>query len=141
MRIAILALSSAALVACGGATASTTADVIDAATGDGAGRSGDASGYDGASNDAAADAPPDASDGDTGPGDAGSGGGAFACGDSSCTAPQQYCSITITGSMCLPVPFGCPAALPTCGCVEPIDGGFPGCTCQDGQGRVTITCR
>lgn len=139
MRSAILALSSAALVACGGATASTTADVIDASPGDGSG--GDASGYDGASSDAAADASADASDGDTGPGDADSDGGAFACGTSSCTAPDQYCQATITGSMCMPVPFGCPSAMPTCACVEGIDGGFPGCTCQDPQGQVTITCR
>lgn len=141
MRIAILALSSAALVACGGATASTTADVIDASAGDGAGPSGDASGDDGASSDAGAGTSPDASDADTGPGDADRDGGAFACGTSSCTAPQEYCEITTTGSMCMPVPFGCPAALPTCGCVEGLDGGFPGCMCQDGQGQVTLTCR
>lgn len=140
MRIAILALSSAALVACGGATASTTADVIDASADDGAGPSGDASG-DGAGGDAGTETSQDASDADTGPSDADSDGGAFACGTSSCTAPQQYCSITITGSMCMPVPFGCPSALPTCGCVEGLDSGFPGCMCQDGQGQVTITCR
>ena len=140
MRTAILALSAAALVACGGATASTTADVIDASA-DGAGSGGDDSGHGGASSDATADGSLDAGDADTGPGDAGGDGGAFACGSMSCIAPQQYCSITVTGGICMPVPFGCPSALPTCACVEGLDGGFPACTCQDGQGQVTLTCR
>jgi hypothetical protein len=71
----------------------------------------------------------------------------FACGDQSCDSRTQYCDALTPGIAladggtppifytCKNAPAAC-AAAPTCACIAPT---FPGATCVEPKGRVSVT--